>query len=115
MPRGIDDDEAAALSLEIAPGDVDGDALLALGNEAVEQETEVDALAVDRAIVGGVQNGGALIVGDAGGIPQEPADQRGLAVVDRAAGEQPEHGLRFGIGTYGKLGRTCLLKRSQRH
>ena len=40
--------------LEIAPGDVDGDALLALGLEAVEQQAEIDLLAVDRAIMRGV-------------------------------------------------------------
>ena len=32
----VDDDEAARLGVEIAPGDVDGDALLALGDEAVD-------------------------------------------------------------------------------
>ena len=37
----VDDDEAARRGVEIAPGDVDGDALLALGDEAVEQQAEV--------------------------------------------------------------------------
>ena len=77
--------------LEIAPGDVDGDALLALGLEPVEQQAEIDLLAVDGAIVRGERDRRALVLGDAGGIPQQPADQRRLAVVDRAAGEQPDH------------------------
>ena len=34
--------------LEIAPGDVDGDALLALGLKAVEQQAEIDLLAVEQ-------------------------------------------------------------------
>ena len=32
----VDDDEAPRIGVEIAPGDVDGDALLALGDEAVD-------------------------------------------------------------------------------
>ena len=55
VARGIDDDEAAVRRLEIAPGDVDGDALLALGLEPVEQQAEIDLLAVDGAIMRGVQ------------------------------------------------------------
>ena len=47
----IDDDEAAMRGLEIAPGDVDGDALLALGLEAVEQQAEIDFLAVLQAVL----------------------------------------------------------------
>ena len=46
VARRIDDDEAAIRRLEIAPGDVDGDALLALGLEPVEQQAEIDLLAV---------------------------------------------------------------------
>ena len=53
VPRRVDDDEAAPGRLEIAPGDVDGDALLALGLEPVEQEAEIDALAVDAATMRG--------------------------------------------------------------
>ena len=41
----VGDDEAAALGGEVAVGDVDGDALLALGLEAVDQQREVDLLA----------------------------------------------------------------------
>ena len=75
--------------LEIAPGDVDGDALLALGLEAVEQQAEIDLLAVDGAVMRGERDGRALILGDAGRVPQQPADQGRLAVIDRAAGQQP--------------------------
>jgi hypothetical protein len=88
VPWGIDDDEASARRLEIAPSDVDGDALLALGLEAVEQQTEIDLLAVDGTVLRGERDCRALILGDASGIPQEAADQRRLAIIDRAAGEQ---------------------------
>ncbi len=42
---GIGDDEAAVLGGEIAVGDVDGDALLALGGQAIDDEGEVELLA----------------------------------------------------------------------
>ena len=92
MARGIDDDEAPVRRLEIAPGDVDGDALLALGLEPVEQEAEIDLLAVEQAVLRGMPDGRALVLGDRGRVPQQPADQRRLAVVDRAAGQEPHHG-----------------------
>ena len=44
MPRRIGDDEMAARCREITIGDVDGDALLALGLEAIEQQREIDIL-----------------------------------------------------------------------
>ena len=37
----VDDDEPARRRVEVAPGDVDGDALLALGGEAVDQQAEI--------------------------------------------------------------------------
>ena len=42
MAGQVDDDEAAVGCLEIAPGNVDGDALLALGLKPIEQKTEID-------------------------------------------------------------------------
>ena len=41
----VGDDEAAPVGGEIAVGDVDGDALLALGDEAVDEEREIDLAA----------------------------------------------------------------------
>ena len=92
VPRRIDDDEAAMRGLEIAPGDVDGDALLALGLKAVEQQAEIDLLAVLQAVLRGMDDCCALVLGDRGRIPQHPADQRRFAVVHRAAGEEAHDG-----------------------
>jgi hypothetical protein len=39
---GVGDDELASLCLEVAVCDVDRDALLALGFEAIEQQGEVE-------------------------------------------------------------------------
>jgi hypothetical protein len=70
--------------------DVDGDALLALGGEAVEQQREVE-LAVDRAVAARLDlERGELVVEDETGLEQQPADQRALAVVDAAAGDEAQ-------------------------
>src|SRR4029453_12194504 len=90
VSRRVDDDEAAPRRLEIAPSDVDGDALLALALEPVEQEAEIDALAVDAAVMRGKRYGRALVLGDPGGVPQHPADQRRFSVTRRAASKQLE-------------------------
>ncbi len=83
----VDDDEAARLGIEVAPGDVDGDALLALGDEAVEQQAEVGMRAAGRRVRRAV-DGLALVVIEVGRVPQQTADQRRLAVVDRSARQQ---------------------------
>ena len=49
----VGDDERARRRREIAIGDVDGDALLALGFEAVDQQREIDVLA-GRAVLLGI-------------------------------------------------------------
>ena len=41
---GVGDDEAALLGGEIAIGDIDGDALLALGGQAIDDKGVVDRL-----------------------------------------------------------------------
>ncbi len=46
MAGGVGDDELAPGGREEAVGDVDGDALFALGLQAVEQQGEVDVAAL---------------------------------------------------------------------
>jgi hypothetical protein len=46
MARGIGNDEFALGGGEIAVGHVDGDALLALGLQAVDQQSQVDIVAL---------------------------------------------------------------------
>ena len=70
---------------EVAIGDVDGDALLAFGAETVGELGEVD---------GGVVGDGAdVVVVDVARIVEQPADQGRLAVIDRAASEEPQERL----------------------
>src|SRR4029077_486665 len=87
----IDDDEAPGRRLEIAPGDVDGDTLLALGLEPVEQKAEIDPLAVEGAVVRSERDRRALVLGNPRCVPKQPSNQRRFAIVDRAAREQPDH------------------------
>jgi hypothetical protein len=73
--------------------DVDGDALLALGREAVEQQREVE-VAVDGPVAPGVRlQRGELVVEDQPGLEQQAPDQRRLAVVDGAAGDEAQQAL----------------------
>jgi hypothetical protein len=85
VPRRVGDDEFALRGREVAVRDVDRDALLALGLEAVGEEREVDRLAA------GARLERVELVGeDRAAVEEEPTDQRALAVVDRAGGEEPE-------------------------
>ena len=80
----VGDDELALARREIAVGDVDRDALLALGLEAVGEEGEVDRLRRAAPSLEGVE----LVGEDGAAVEQQPADQRALAVVDAARGEE---------------------------
>ena len=65
---------------EIAIGDVDRDALLALGAQAVGEIGEIDLAAAGD--VGGAFERLDLVLHQRLGIVEQPADERGLAVVD---------------------------------
>jgi hypothetical protein len=81
---GVGQDEGAARRREEPVGDVDRDALLALRAQAVRDEREVQpTIAALRA---GPHDGFHLILEDRLGVVQQTADERALAVVDRAGG-----------------------------
>ena len=84
----VGDDELAQRGREIAIRDVDGDALLALGDEAVGQERQVQRRA---ALLRCALDGGKLVGQDRLGVVEQAADQRALAVVDAARGQEPQH------------------------
>ena len=90
VARRVGDDELALVGREEPVGDVDGDALLALGREAVDQQREVDALVADVAVLALLLEAGELVVEDELAVVEQPADQRRLAVVDGAAGQEPQ-------------------------
>ncbi len=88
VPWRVGDDELAQRGGEIAVGDVDRDALLALGDEAVGQERKVERepaslrCPLDRC---------ELVGEDRLRVVEEAPDQRALAVVDAARGQEPQH------------------------
>jgi hypothetical protein len=94
VPGRIGDDERAFLARKIAVGDVDGDALLALGRKAVDEKREVDRLALRPMPLAVAFQRGELVLEDLLCLVEQPADQRRLAVVDAAAGQEAQQLLR---------------------
>ena len=84
----VGDDELAARRGEVAIGDVDRDALLAFGAQAVGEIGQIDLAAAGD--VGGAFERLELILHQRFGIVEQPADERGLAVVHGAAGVEAE-------------------------
>jgi len=90
VARRVGDDELALLGREEAVGDVDRDALLALGREAVDEQREIEIVALCAELLRiGVERG-ELIVEQRLRLVEQAADQRGLAVVDAAAGDEAQ-------------------------
>ncbi len=87
MARRVRDDEFAARRGEVAVGDVDGDALFALGAEAVGEEREVDLAGGGGAFA---LDGLDLVFVDGLRVVEQAADEGGFAVVDGAGGGEAE-------------------------
>ena len=90
---GIGDDELALLGAEEAVGDVDGDALLALGGQAIDQQREVDRFALGADALGVGLQRLQVVLEDHVRVIEHPPDQGGLAVIDRPAGDEAQHRL----------------------
>ena len=93
VARRIGDDELALLGREEAIGDVDRNALLALGGKPVDQQREVDILPLRADAFAVRLQLAQLILEDRLRIVQQPPDQRRLAVIDRPAGDEAQHRL----------------------
>ena len=92
---GVGEHELAPVGLEVAVGDVDGDALLALGAQAVGEQGEVHVAVA--ALLGGALDRLVLVLEDLLGLQQQPPDQGRLAVVHRAGGGDAQE-LRGALG-----------------
>ena len=93
VARGVGDDELAVLGGEEPVGDVDRDALLALGRQPVEQQREVEVAAL-RADLGRVDlERGEMVLEHEVRLVQQPTDQGALAVVDAAARDEAQQAL----------------------
>ena len=90
MTRRIGDDEAALGRGEKAVGDIDGDALLAFGLQAVDQQRKIQPLALGAEFFRVRLERFQLILEDQLGLVEQAADQRRLAVVDAAAGNKAQ-------------------------
>ena len=86
---GVRDEELALAGGEVTVGYVNGDALLALGLQAVGEQAEVHGLAAAVDAAGAYA--GELVLVDALGVMQQAADERALAVVDGAGGGEAQH------------------------
>ena len=97
----VGDDELAPGRGEVPVGDVDGDALLALGLEPVGEQRQVEVLAGVADGGGVLLQRGEMILVDHLRVVQQPPDQRGLAVVDAAARQEPQQVLALVLGEVG--------------
>ena len=86
----IGDDKLAPRGGKIAVGDINGDALLALGLQAIHQQGQVNVTARGPELHAVSGDGGELIFVNDLGVVQEPADQRALAVIDVAARQETQ-------------------------
>ena len=93
VARGVGDDEFALVGREETVGDIDRDALFALGRKAVDQQREIEltALRADFLRVG--LERGELVLEDHLRVVEQPPDQRRLAVIDAAAGDEAQQAL----------------------
>ena len=86
----VGEDELAPRGVEVAVRDVDRDALLALGLQAVDQQRDVEVVAAGAPALAVDLRRAHQVLRHAAGVVQQAADQRALAVVDAAAGHQPQ-------------------------
>jgi hypothetical protein len=87
VSRRVRDNELSRRCREVAVGDVDGDPLLALRLEAIGEEREID---LRPGHLRRAPYRSQLVVVDPVRVVQQPPDERRLAVVHRAHGDEPQ-------------------------
>ena len=93
MAWRVGDYELPARCCEVAVGNVDGDALLTFGSQAVRQEREVDGSGISSD--GRLGNGFKLILVNGAGIVEQAADEGGFTVIHAAGRGEPKKSLRL--------------------
>ena len=101
MARRVGNDEFALGGGEIPVGYVDGDALLALGLQAVHQKGKVDVAASGPGFEAILLDGCELVFIDHFRIVQQPPDQGAFAVINATTSEEAQHFLAFMLGQIG--------------
>ena len=82
MSRRVAQQDASTIGIERAVGNVDRDALLALCAQTIRQQRQVDAFAATLAT--GLFDGLDLVAAEMPGLVEQAANQRALAIIDRA-------------------------------
>jgi len=93
VPRGVRDDELSPVRREEAVGHVDGDALLPLRGQPVDEQREIELLALRAPLARIRLHRGKVVLEQHLGVVQQPPDQRALAVVHAAAGDEAQQAL----------------------
>ena len=97
VARGVGDNERPPSGREIAIGDVDGDALFALGLQPIEQQGKIDLRSAGAVFAGIALERGQMILENEVLLVEQPAEQGRFAIVDRAAGEEPQRRALSGV------------------
>ena len=92
---GVGDDELAPFGGEIPVRHVDGDPLLALRLQAIEEKGEIGHAVRRAGLAADARQFAQLIVENRLGIVEQAPDHGALAVVDAAAGDEAQHALGF--------------------
>ena len=90
VPRAVRDDVLAHFGVEVSVSDVDRDALLALGLQAVHEQREVHRVAGCSPFTAVRGHRRKRVFEDLLRVMQQPPDQRALAVVHAAAGDEAQ-------------------------
>jgi hypothetical protein len=93
VARRVGHDELAPLGGEEAVGHIDRDALLALGGQAIDEQGEVQRLALRAPLARVGVQGGQVVFEEQLALEQQPPDKRALAVVHAAAGDEAQQPL----------------------
>ena len=97
MAGRIGDDELALLGGKETIGKIDGDLLLALGGEPVEQQREVEVFLCAGQLAAILAQRLDLVVEHELCFKQQTPQQARLAVIDRTAGDEAQQALGFVI------------------
>jgi hypothetical protein len=90
VARRVGDDELALSRCKVTVGDVDRDALLTFGFEAVGQQRQIDFVA-NGTLIFRARQCGELVAQHRFAVVQQAADQRALAIVDATRGNETQH------------------------
>src|SRR4051812_23384661 len=90
MARRIGEDERATSALEVAVRHINRDSLLALGFQAIQEQSEVQRFARCAEPPRIARKRRDLIIGHRTRIEQQSADERRLSVIDGSARQDPK-------------------------